>query len=104
MSVIEVLRAARALPWCQGAFARTAQGEPVVSDDWRAASWCPFAAVMMQPAAGETHDEALRLLEAKAGTQNLATWNDERRRTEQEARDLFDRTIARLEVDGQSSP
>lgn len=85
---VEKLKAARALierGWCQGEYAKDADGEAVGVREPRAVAWC------VRGACYAANVSALPLYDVQ---RDLTNWNDHPGRTQAEVLNLFDEAIA----------
>lgn len=98
----EILRKARELietkGWTQGAYARSAKGEPV---DWynkRACQFCLNGALNYAEGLAFVSYDGRELIREAVGQPNTIKWNDEPTRTKAEVLAVFDRAIALAEA------
>lgn len=106
MTTLEILRAGRARierGWCQGAFARDANGHDVLSRSPRARAWCTSGAVEfdsrpMSAGAFAAHVALCAALPADWIEDGAASWNDAPGRTQAEVLALYDAAIAAEEA------
>lgn len=96
-----LLTQARALlekGWCQGEYAKDADGYPVHADNLEASSWCINGALIgIRVSSPHVIFELEYLLSDKVGI-GIICWNDKRYRTQVEVLALMDKAIASPEA------
>jgi hypothetical protein len=115
-TTVEILTKARDLlskegAWCQGYFAKTKKGKLIESRSKRAASFCMLGAIQRfdnQCQFGLWNPEWYQAKKYVASAirtsiDNIASWNDKPKRTQEQVIKAFDKAISKAEKDSQKS-
>ena len=105
LTVLRVGRAYVVQGWCQGAIARTDDGEPTLAAQPWAEEWCSEGALEAAAHGLVESDEWVEALYClqdvlavrEPENRGVSRWQDEPHRTKEDVIDLFDAGIARLE-------